>query len=86
VVAGDVDDTGILAALSQQLLDQDVVLVVPVPPGPQLPPVEKVADDVQIPALAVAEEFQQQVDLRVPGPEMDVGNPYRAVLQEAVPV
>ncbi len=61
VVAGDVDHPSAFARLAQQLLDDVVVRLLPIPTLLERPPIEHVAD--QIPALGVDvfEEVEQQV-------------------------
>jgi hypothetical protein len=49
-----------------------------VPFRPQLPAVYEIADDIEIAAIALAQEFQEGVNPRVLRAEMDVGNPNRA--------
>jgi len=80
VIAGDVDDARLLAAFAEQFLDEDIVIILPVPFGLQLPAIKKIADEVEIFAIHVAQEIQQRIHLRVLGPEVDVGDPDRAIL------
>ena len=60
VVSGDVDDRRSLARLAQDLLDNVVVSLRPVPSPPQLPPVDNVADEVQIRGFGVTKEVEKQ--------------------------
>ena len=75
VIAREVDNLGLLAALAQQFLDKHVVAILPVPLGFQLPPVNEIADEVKIAAFGIA----QKVHLGVLGAQVDVGNPDRAI-------
>ncbi len=79
VVAGDVGDPRLLAALAQQFLDQRVVVIPPEPFVFEFPAVDEIADDVEVIALVGAQKIQQRVHLRVLRAEMHVGNPDRAV-------
>ena len=80
MVPGDERDAGLLAVLAKQFLDEQVVVIGPIPFAPQLPAVDEVADDVKVLAFRVAQEIEQLADLRMFGSEMDVGNPDRAVM------
>ena len=73
VVAGDVDDVGALARLAHDLLHHVVVALRPVPPALQAPAVDDVADQVQMLALVLLEEVEQQLGLATARSEMDVG-------------
>ena len=75
MVPGDVDDLGVFAAFAKQFLDEDIVVVLPVPLGLQLPAVEEIADEIEVAALVVAQEIQQGVHLGMLRAEVDVGNP-----------
>jgi len=79
VVAGDVDDFGLLAALAKQFLDQHVVFIAPEPAELQFPAINEIADKVKVFAIHDAQEFQQRVHLRVARAEVDIGNPNRAI-------
>src|SRR6266478_8469700 len=59
VIADDKRHTRLLAVFAQQLLDEQVVLLRPVPFAAQLPAINEVADDVKLFALRFAEEIQQ---------------------------
>ena len=80
VVAGNVNHLGLLAAFAEQFLDEHVVVIAPKPAELQFPPVNEIADEVEIFAVHDAEKFQQRVHLRVPRAEVNVGNPNGAVL------
>ena len=73
VVAGDVDDAGALAALAQQLLDDVVVALRPVPGAAQPPAVDDVADEDRWSRRRGAQEIEQEFGLRRLRAEMDVG-------------
>ncbi len=75
VVAGDINDRGLLAAFSQQLLNQHVVIIAPKPPELQFPTVNEIADQIQIFAIHFAQEFQQLAHPRMARAQMDVGDP-----------
>jgi len=77
VVAGDVNDLGLLAAFAEQFLDEHVVVVAPEPPELQFPAVNEVTDNIEIFAVHHAQEFQQLRNAGVPRAEMDVRNPDR---------
>jgi hypothetical protein len=70
VVAGDVNDLGLLAAFAEDFLDEHVVVVAPEPAELQLPAVNEIADDVEIFAVHHAQKFQQLRDAGVLGAEM----------------
>ena len=63
VVAVDQGDPGVLAALAQDLLQEDVVFVPPIPTPLQLPAVDQVPDDVEVLRVMVLQEVEQGVDL-----------------------
>jgi hypothetical protein len=75
MIAGEVDDARLLAAFAEQFLDQDVVVVAPVPAEAQLPAVNQVADDVEVAAVGDAQEVEQVRDVRVFRAEVHVRNP-----------
>ena len=57
---------------SKKLLDQDIVIIRPIPLSAQLPSVDKITDDVKTLAFEVAKKFQQLAYLRMPAAQMDV--------------
>ena len=75
MVAGDIDDLGLLAAFAQQFLDEHVVVVAPEPAEFQFPAVDQIPDNVEVFAVHDAQEFQQLLHAGVLGAEMDVGDP-----------
>ena len=78
------DDAGALAGLAQDLLDDVVVRLVPVPGLAHPPDVENVADQVQVVGLGVPQEVQEKVGLAAAGAQMDVGNPDGAVVPDGL--
>jgi hypothetical protein len=75
VVAGNVNDLGLLAAFAEQFLDERVVVVAPEPAELQFPAVNEIADEVEIFAIYDFEKIEQFLDARVFGAEVNVGNP-----------
>ena len=75
VVAADVDDLGLLAAFTKQFLNQHVVILAPKPAELQLPAINEITDEVEIFAIHDPQEFEQFLHPRMPGAEVDVGNP-----------
>jgi hypothetical protein len=75
MVAGDVDDPGALAGLAQDLLDDIVVQLIPVPVLAERPVIDKVADDVETAAVGGAEKIEKETRLRPPRSQMYVGDP-----------
>jgi hypothetical protein len=76
MISGDVNDLRFLAAFAKQLLNENILIVLPMPLRPQLPAVNEIADQVQVAAIALAQKLQKRIDLRVLGAEVDVGNPH----------
>jgi len=79
VIAKDERDARFLAVLAQQFLDEHIVILRPIPLAPQLPAVDKIADDVKMLAVRIPQKFQQFANLGVFRAEVNVGNPDRAV-------
>jgi hypothetical protein len=75
MVAGDVDDARPLARLAQELLDDIVVLLAPVPGAPHAPDIDDVADEIQIVRLGRAEKVQQKLRIASSRAEVHVGYP-----------
>ena len=75
MVPGDQCDLRMLAMFSQQLLDEHIILLRPVPSAAQLPAVNKVANDIKLLALYTTEQLQEFTDLRVPRPKVNIRNP-----------
>ena len=75
VVAGNEDHPRALADLAQQLLDDVVVGLRPVPVALELPAVDDVADQEQVLALDVLQERQQLRCLTAGRAEMKIGDP-----------
>jgi len=86
VIAADVNDLGVLAALAEQLLNEHVIVIAPEPAVLELPAVNKVADDVEVFAIHQAQEIQQLGDAGVARAEVDVRNPNRAADQRLVQI
>lgn len=82
VIARDVGDACLLAILSKEFLDEKIVVVGPVPSARELPPIDEIADDVEVAALIVAEEFEQPFGLGVFGAQMNVRNPDGAIVHD----
>jgi len=73
VVAGDIDHVGALARLAQDLLHHVVVRLRPVPPALQAPAVDDVAHQVEIVALVLPQEVEQQFGLAAAGAKVNIG-------------
>ena len=86
MVAGDVNDLGLLAAFAQQLLDEHVVVVAPEPAELQFPAVNEIADHVKVFAVHHAQEIQQLAHAGVARAQMDVRNPDRAAGERLVQI
>ena len=78
VVAGDVDYARALARLAQELLDNVVMSLRPVPGRFQRPSVHDVADQEDRVRIVVAQEFDKPLRLASAGAEMNVGEKQRA--------
>ena len=74
MIAGDVDDAGALPRLAQELLDDVVMLLRPVPALLQPPAVDDVADEIDRLGVVVAQEVEEQPGLAAAAAEMDVGD------------
>ena len=79
VIARHIDDAAALARTAQEFLHHVVVRLGPVPAAPQLPAVDDVADQVQVFAVVVPQEFEQGLRLAARRSQMDVGNEDGAV-------
>ena len=84
VIAGDIDDARALAGLAQQLLDDVVVRLRPVPGTAQPPAVDDIADEIDRLGLVMAQEIDQELRLGRLRAEMDVGNEERPELRGVV--
>ena len=78
VIAGDVDDARALARLAQELLDDVVVLLRPVPAPLEPPAVDDVADEIEGLGVVAAEEIEEESRLARLAAEMDIGQEERA--------
>ena len=65
VVAIDQCDPRVLPALAQDLLQEDIVFVPPIPAPLQLPAVDEIPDDVEVLRVVMLQEVEQGVDLGV---------------------
>ena len=74
VVAGQVDDAGALARLSQQLLRDVVMRLRPMPVPAEPPAVDDVADQVDRLGVVVAEKIEEEVRLAATRTQMHIGN------------
>ena len=81
VVARHEDHARALARLAQQLLDDVVVRLRPVPVAAQLPAVDDVADQEQRLAVGAPQEVEQRARLAAGRAEVQVGDPDRAKLE-----
>jgi len=79
VVSGDVKELRSLARLAQQLLNDIVVQLIPIPGLPECPAVDEIADEIELVALVLSQKIKQGVCLCSARPEMDVGNEDRSV-------
>ena len=79
VVTGNIDDARSLARLAQELLDDVVVLLAPVPGAPYPLDIDDVADEVEIVRFGRAEEIQQESGIASACAEVHVGYPDRAI-------
>lgn len=76
VIADDVYDARLLAALAKQFLNKHIVFVAPKPLRLQFPPINEIANDVKILTFAVSQEIQQRAHLGVSGAQVYVGDPH----------
>ena len=75
VVARDIDDLGALARLAQQLLDDVVMALRPIPArAPEPPAVDQIADEIERLGVIGLEEFEEVLILARPCAEMQIGN------------
>src|SRR5438067_2986782 len=75
VIARNINHRHALARFPQNFLDHVVVHLWPVTTAAQLPDVDQIADDVEFPAIVIAQELQKRFRVARPCSEMDVGNP-----------
>ncbi len=73
VIAGHVNHPGALAHFTQQLLEDIVVRLRPVPSAFEPPPVDYIADEVNCFSVIMSQEIQQKLGLAAARPEMNVG-------------
>ena len=79
VVASDQDDAGAAVGHLEHAADHFVVGIGPEPALAQAPPVDDVADEVELLGLERAQEIDQHLGLAAAGAKVDVGNPDRAI-------
>lgn len=75
VIAADECHLRVLSILPQQLLDQHIIFIGPIPLAPQLPAIYEIAHNVQVVAVGVPQEFEKLANLRMPRPKVDIRNP-----------
>jgi len=80
MIAGDACHPGLLAVLAQQLLNEHIVFVGPIPLPAQLPAVNEITHDVKVVAFGLAEKVKELAHLGMSRAQMNVGNPYGAIL------
>lgn len=84
VIAGNVDDARALAREAQELLDDVVMRLGPVPAVAQLPAVEDVADQIERVGPVRSQEIEEIVSLATWRTEVDVRYPDRPVMMALV--
>jgi hypothetical protein len=82
MISRDVNDARAFAGLTQEFLDDVVVLLRPIDSAPHLPGIDQVADDIERLEIVIAEEFEDRTGVTVARPEVDVGDPGRAQVAE----
>ena len=75
VVAGNVNDLGLLAAFAEKFLYEHVVVIAPKPAEFQFPTINKIAYQIEIFAVHHAKKIEQLRHPGVLGAEMNIGNP-----------
>lgn len=86
MVAGNVNDPGLLAAFAKQFLNEHIVVVAPEPTELEFPSVNEIADQIKVFAIHLAQEFQQFGNTGMPRAEVDVRNPNRAAAERLVQI
>ena len=84
VIARHEHHPGAVPHLAQQLLNDVVVRLRPIPGGSQSPAVDDVADQVDRIRVVVAQKIENQGGLTSAGAQMHVGNEDRAVASSGV--
>ena len=79
VIAGDVGDLGAASGETQDLPQHVVVVLVPVPGLAQPPPVDNVADEIQMLTGGAAQEVSEEVATGATGTKMRIRDKYAAV-------
>ena len=80
VVAVDERDPGLFAVLAKQFLNEDIVVVRPIPLAAQLPAVDEIAHDVKLFTLRFAQEIKELGYLGMPRAQVNVRNPNGAII------
>src|SRR5207237_8102865 len=80
MITGDVSDPRTLADFAQNLLDNVVVRLRPIPRLLQAPAVDDVADEVDRLCFGVFEEVEQKLGLAAAGSEVQVRDPDRTII------
>ncbi len=80
MIARDIDHARLLTALSQQFLDQNIVIIVPMPLRLQLPAIDDIADKVEIVGIVVFQEFEEKIGAGMFCAEVEVGEPDCAIV------
>ena len=84
MVAGDVDHPGTFAHLAEQLLDDVVVGLRPIPTTLEAPTVDDVADEIDRLRVVMLEEIEDELVLATPRPKMQVGHEEGAIAGRAL--
>jgi hypothetical protein len=80
MIASDEGHPGFLAVLSQQLLNEHIVIVGPIPFAAQLPAVNEIPDDVQVLAFGFSKELEKFPHLGMLRAQVNVRYPDGAIL------
>lgn len=83
VISGDIGDPCPLAGLAQNLLNDVVVGLSPIPPAFQLPTVDDVPNKEKTIALVMLEKVEKPFGLATGGSQMNIRYPDRAVMMNA---
>jgi hypothetical protein len=84
MIAGDIDETDALPDLAQELLDDVVVLLRPVPGCLKPPAVNDIADKVDGVGVDLPQKVEEHPTLATLCPKMDIRNEQSAILQRIV--
>src|SRR6266481_925930 len=72
MVAGDKCDAGMLPIFAEQLLDENIIVLRPMPLPAQLPAIYEIADEIELLAFCFTEKIKQFADLGMPGSQVNV--------------